>query len=219
MTTRKTSQELRVFGIDIGVVNMGMASIVIGEDGVGRIEKLDWQSLFPSGKGITIGSIIEATGRYIDSIMTRDPLDPSFDSGGPRIPAPNIIVIEQQHVSFTHGINMHALEIQASLLSRFSERFPTTTLKSVAASARRSKKLGFDTKERAMTIGAALALPADPYWSRYALGLKDPQHTYDALTMAVDSIDFRGFPEVKSRISEWEATAVPTPSKKRSGKK
>ncbi|MFA5091042.1 MAG: hypothetical protein WC483_00140 [Candidatus Paceibacterota bacterium] len=190
---------------------MGMASLVITSDGKGHIEKLDWQPLLPLTKGATIGKIVEATGRYIDSITTPDPSSPFVASSSTRL-VPNIIVIEQQHVSVVTGINLHALEIQAALLARFAERFPTTEVRSVGASARKSKGLGFDTKERATAVGFNLVTMDGPYWTTYAFGLAEQQHTYDAATMALDCIDFRGFDALRIRMQEWavaKAAAAP----------
>ena len=220
MSANHSSYDFRIFGIDIGVRNMGMASMVITGDGRTVIEKLDWRPLQLGGK-VTIGTIVKATGDYIAAITTPTPGAP-FVSGAPRL-IPSQILIEQQYVA--SGINVHALEIQVALMARFAERFPTCDTRSVWAAARKSstgmKQTKASQKGRASNLGFICASLDSPFWLDYITHLSDSQHTCDAIAMIVDNINFTNLPDLWKLVHASDMSVNPrvgTPLRERNAR-
>jgi hypothetical protein len=213
MSAIQRRPDSREFGIDIGVNNMGMASVVITGDGRTVIEKLDWRPLLRRGASVNATAIVAAVGTYIDIITTPDlkgPFVANSSSAGDTSTRmiPNKIVIEQQYAS--EGINVHAIEIQIALMSRFAERFPSALVAIVGASARKCKTAGrHDQKARAEMIGRLFAGLDSAYWNSYLVNLSDPQHTCDAITMILDDIKFQNLPVIRSQVQIWEAQTPP----------
>lgn len=272
MGTNPVSSDYRIFGIDIGVKNMGMASIVITGQGRTVIERLDWRPLIGKRGTASIGTIVDATGAYLDAIMRPDlespfvstsntvtkvvtPVlapDPRVDpralvasavplalaasavpgahaasaanAVGPKVGreamsaltvlVPHLVLIEQQYVTEgVGGSNVHALEIQVALMTRFAERCPGTIVRSVGAASRRSGGVE-NQKARADMIGRLFTALDSPYWNTYLISLVDTQHTSDAITMVLDHINYRNLPVIEDQMHKWESTILPTLKRK-----
>lgn len=203
MCAAQSSSEFRIFGIDIGVNNMGMASIVLTGGGKTVVEKLDWRPLIARRGTANAGLIVDAVGFYISTITTPEPNSPFTGNLVNGMIVPNKVIIEQQYAS--NGINVHALEIQVALMSRLAERFPGTLVTIAGASARKCKSSTKDQqKDRAKAVASMFIGLDSVYWATYFGNLSDPQHVCDATTMILDDINYQNLPGLRAELTKWE---------------
>jgi len=187
-------------GYDMGVDNMGFASVEASPQGT-RILWLDHRPLLlGSKKGVKMIAITKAIIQYAHEVHS-----PTIAAtvGSPLDLEPTVSIIEQPFISMMgSGINLHVVEATAALASHILTRYPESTVTLKAPSA----KAGW-AKLRARAVAYAITSlheTVDRKWDKYLIGLKDPQHICDALTMVADSISFRGWERAKKIIEQWE---------------